>query len=85
MAHDSTPDSELRAVDLAECCRRLGIAYSLGKELARVGKFPIPELPRLGFGTRKVHRRFSTFEIDLYLREASVCDERELTRLRRVR
>ena len=75
---------ELRAVDLAECCRRLGISYRTGKRLVHDGRFPIPELPRLGQeGSRRPTRRYSTYEIDLYLKEASI--ERSVTAADRVR
>jgi predicted DNA-binding transcriptional regulator AlpA len=66
---------ELLGVDLAECCRRLGISRRTGERLVAEGRFPIPELPRLGQETSKRPRiRFSTYEIDLYLREASIED-----------
>lgn len=68
---------ELRGVDLAECCRRLGISRRSGERLVAEGRFPIPELPRIG-----KRRTYSTYEIDLYLREASVRDARPATQLR---
>lgn len=58
------------AVDLAECCRRIGISRRTGERLRAIGKFPIPEMPRLGVGRGRV--TYSTYEIDLYLRNASV-------------
>lgn len=72
---------ELCAVDLGECCRRLGISRRAGERLLTEGRFPIPELPNLGL---RVHR-YSTFEIELYLREASVRDDRERARVRLAR
>jgi len=64
---------ELLGVDLAECCRRLGISRRTGERLVHEGKFPIPELPPLGQEqSKRPRRRFSTYEIDLYLREASI-------------
>lgn len=60
---------ELRAVRLEECCRRLGISKRKGEQLLAAGKFPIPELPRLGNA-----RTFSTYDIDEYLRLASTAD-----------
>lgn len=67
-----TAGSELRAVDLAECCRRLGISRRTGERLVAEGRFPIPDLPRLGQGGSKRPRRtFSSHDVDLYLREAS--------------
>lgn len=71
----------LRGVDLAECCRRLGISRRAGERLLADGRFPIPELPNLGL---RLHR-YSTYEIELYLREASVRDERERARVRLAR
>ena len=81
------------AVDLAECCRRLGISLRMGERLVAAGKFPIPELPDLpgrlpGAAGRRVHRTFSTYEIDAYLRDASIEDAltaSERVRLRMVR
>jgi hypothetical protein len=70
---------ELRAVDFAECCRRIGISRRTGDRLVREGRFPIPALPGLGQeGSTRPRRTYSTYEIDLYLREASV--EEALTR-----
>lgn len=60
---------ELRAVGLEECCRRLGISKRLGEKLLADGKFPIPELPRLG-----TVRTFSTYDINEYLRLAATRD-----------
>ena len=57
------------AVGLAECCRFLGISRRMGERLVRDGSFPIPELPRLGTTKRGGRRTYSTYEIDLYLRE----------------
>lgn len=66
-------DDELLGVDLTECCRRLGISRRTGERLVQDGHFPIPELPRLGQQRSKRPRRtYSTYEIDLYLREASI-------------
>jgi len=82
---DDVATTNLRGVDLAECCRRLGISLSTGKRLIALGTFPIPELPQLTTGTRHVQRRYSTYSIDLYLREApteSVRSERARARLR---
>jgi hypothetical protein len=75
---------ELRAVDLAECCRRIGISYRTGERLIAEGRFPIPSLPGLSTGLKRPLRRFSTHEIDLYLREASVDDARPQRRQMRV-
>jgi len=74
----------LRAVDLAECCRRLGISRRTGERLVARGTFPIPALPRLGTSKRG-RRTYSTHEIDLYLREASVREPRAARTLRPVR
>lgn len=64
---------EHRAVDLAECCRRIGISRRTGERLVAEGRFPIPALPALGQeGSRRPRRTYSTYEIELYLREASV-------------
>lgn len=72
------------AVDFEECCRRLGISTRTGKRLVHDGRFPIPPLPWFGDGTgKKERRRFSTDDIDLYLREAST--ERSLTAADRYR
>ncbi len=65
---------ELCAVDLGECCRRLGISRATGERLLRVGKFPIPELPRLG--TARGRLTFSTADIDRYLDRAATEDRR---------
>lgn len=74
-----------RGVDLAECCRRLGISRRTGERLVAEGRFPIPALPALGQeGSRRPRRTYSTYEIELYLREASV-DDVSWTRLRTVR
>lgn len=64
--------TELRAVSLAECCRRLNISLRTGEQLLSEGRFPIPELPRLGKEGSKLPRRtYSTAEIDRYLDTAS--------------
>jgi predicted DNA-binding transcriptional regulator AlpA len=60
------------AVDLGECCRRLGISRRTGERLVAEGRFPIPELPRLGTGRGR--RTYSTYDIELYLRDAPVRD-----------
>jgi predicted DNA-binding transcriptional regulator AlpA len=69
--------TELRAVDLAECCRRLGISRRTGERLIREGRFPIPELPRLGQeGSVLPRRTYSTADIDRYLDTAATSERR---------
>ena len=72
---------ELRAVNLAECCRRIGVSLATGERLVAEGRFPIPALPRLGQeGSKRPRRTYSTHDIDRYLREASTDDARTARR-----
>lgn len=61
------------ALTLREACRRIGISYSYGRQLAMVGKFPLPCLPRLG---PRGHFHFSPRVLAEYLDEASTNDAR---------
>lgn len=71
---------ELRGVDLAECCRRLGISRRTGERLICEGRFPIPELPPLGQeGSRRPRRTYSTADIDRYL-DTAATDRRSALR-----
>lgn len=64
--------SELRAIDLGECCRRIGISRRTGERLVAEGRFPIPELPRLGQeGSKRPRRTFSSSDVDDYLWDAA--------------
>jgi len=64
--------SGLRAMDLGECCRRLGISRRLGERLLAEGRFPIPELPRLGqAGSKRPRRTWSSSDVDDYLWDAA--------------
>lgn len=67
--------TEDRAVRLAEACARLGFSVSTGEKLLAVGRFPVPELPRL-VNRRGSPHRFSSAAIDTYLRRASTDDAR---------
>jgi len=65
--------SDSQAVNLTECCRRIGISRRTGERLVAEGRFPIPELPRLGReDSKKPRRTWSTCEIEVYLQKASV-------------
>lgn len=59
----------LKAIGLRECCARIDVSYRTGKRLMAEGRFPVPELPRLGR-----RHRFSEVLVNRYLAEASVAD-----------
>lgn len=63
--------SQAVAVKLPEACRRLGFSIRTGERLLAEGRFPVPELPRLG---PRTHHRFSSADIDAYLATASTAD-----------
>lgn len=65
------PIETAQALDLNETCRRIGLSRRTAERLLADGRFPVPELPRVG----RQHR-FSEIEVALYLAEASVADAR---------
>jgi predicted DNA-binding transcriptional regulator AlpA len=66
---------ESRAVDLRVACDRLGMSVRTGERRLAEGTFPIPELPRHR-RARGVKHRFSSVDIERYLRQASTEDVR---------
>jgi hypothetical protein len=75
MSRATQTTKEARAVDLRECCARLGISVRTGERRLGYGLFPIPALPRHQ-RARGVKWMFSTADIDRYLHEASTEDVR---------
>jgi predicted DNA-binding transcriptional regulator AlpA len=72
--HDPN-NADARALSLEETCARIGISRRSAERLLSEGRFPIPPLPRV---TRRW--RFSSYDVDLYLREASTADSNSRTR-----
>lgn len=62
-----------RGVDLRTCCARIGVSYRTGRRYVADGRFPIPELRRI---TPRSPHRFSTVDIEAYLRENATAEVR---------
>ena len=78
--HDATPATQVvggRAVDLRTCCDLIGLSVRTGERRLAEGRFQIPHLPRAA--RRGSPYRFSTYDIEWYLQNASTHDARVRT------
>lgn len=62
-------DIQSQGISLRACCARIGLSYGYGRQLVADGKFPVPEIQRL---SRRSWHRYSTVEIEHYLRTSSL-------------